>query len=245
MDYKWHYVQLIRTRRSRVLKDTEYYENHHIVPRSLGGDDSPENLIKLTAREHFIAHWLLWRIYRNNKMAYAFFLMAAGIKKNGKISFSSIAYDEAKQAKSAAVSELNQKIKRGHTKSAETLKRMSIAQKGRVKSEDHKRKISESNKGKPKSAEHRQKLSDSNNGFDWTSYTDRNRLISIKNTGASNGRARGVQMLDEFGNLIMKFPTMKDAFEYINKNNKVSKTTFYRKIINESVFHGFYWKFIN
>ena len=36
-----------------------YTESHHIHPRSLGGSDEPTNLVKLTAREHFICHWLL------------------------------------------------------------------------------------------------------------------------------------------------------------------------------------------
>ncbi len=40
-----------------------YSESHHIIPRSLGGQDTPDNLVNLTAREHFICHWLLTKIY--------------------------------------------------------------------------------------------------------------------------------------------------------------------------------------
>ncbi len=36
-----------------------YYEAHHILPRALGGGNSKENLVLLTAREHFLAHYLL------------------------------------------------------------------------------------------------------------------------------------------------------------------------------------------
>lgn len=36
-----------------------YYEEHHILPKSLGGLDSVENLVLLTPREHFLAHYLL------------------------------------------------------------------------------------------------------------------------------------------------------------------------------------------
>jgi hypothetical protein len=32
-------------------------ELHHIVPRSIGGSDTKDNLIYLTFREHFLAHW--------------------------------------------------------------------------------------------------------------------------------------------------------------------------------------------
>ena len=37
----------------------EYKERHHIIPRCTGGLDEEDNLIDLTAKEHFIAHMLL------------------------------------------------------------------------------------------------------------------------------------------------------------------------------------------
>lgn len=40
-----------------------YNERHHIVPRALGGSDDASNLVRLTAREHFIAHMLLAKIH--------------------------------------------------------------------------------------------------------------------------------------------------------------------------------------
>lgn len=39
-------------------KNYIYLETHHILPRSLGGKDTKENLVNLTAREHFLAHLL-------------------------------------------------------------------------------------------------------------------------------------------------------------------------------------------
>ena len=53
-----------------------YKEVHHIIPRSFGGDNSKNNKVQLTAREHYIAHALLWKmkfpgIY-GSKMAFAF-----------------------------------------------------------------------------------------------------------------------------------------------------------------------------
>ena len=41
----------------------EYFEFHHIVPKSIGGDDSPDNVVPLTAREHVLAHLTLCDIY--------------------------------------------------------------------------------------------------------------------------------------------------------------------------------------
>lgn len=41
------------------------YHTHHIVPRHMGGDDSPENLIELTVDQHAEEHWVLYCMYGN------------------------------------------------------------------------------------------------------------------------------------------------------------------------------------
>lgn len=48
-----------RKRLTRSNPNYAYYENHHIIPKSMNGSDKTENLVLLTAREHFICHWLL------------------------------------------------------------------------------------------------------------------------------------------------------------------------------------------
>ncbi|WP_019025690.1 HNH endonuclease signature motif containing protein [Colwellia piezophila] len=54
-----------------------YVEAHHIKPRCLGGDDTADNLVVLTAQEHYEAHRLLAAIYPDNhKLAHAWWLMA-------------------------------------------------------------------------------------------------------------------------------------------------------------------------
>lgn len=59
-----------------------YYEKHHIIPHSLGGSDLDKNLVLLTAREHYLCHWLL--VKRNEmdsvdrkKMLKAWFMMVS------------------------------------------------------------------------------------------------------------------------------------------------------------------------
>jgi hypothetical protein len=42
----------------------------------LNGTNNKNNLILLTAKEHYLAHWLLWRIHENSSMAYAFHLLS-------------------------------------------------------------------------------------------------------------------------------------------------------------------------
>lgn len=61
-----------------------YTENHHILPRSMGGSNKSENLIRFTARQHFLAHWMLWKAYRNKQMNFAFKMMQYSSNKSQK-----------------------------------------------------------------------------------------------------------------------------------------------------------------
>lgn len=63
MNYKLHYEKLIQRGKNRKLYC--YKEVHHIIPICLGGTDDKSNLVELTAREHFISHLLLIKIYPN------------------------------------------------------------------------------------------------------------------------------------------------------------------------------------
>lgn len=75
MDYKSNYYDYINYVKSLDRK-LDYSETHHIIPRCLGGTDDESNLVILTAREHFLAHYLLTKIYPNNmKIIDAFRMM--------------------------------------------------------------------------------------------------------------------------------------------------------------------------
>ena len=81
MNYSKIYNQLILKAQNRNLEG--YTEIHHIIPKCVGGSNSEENLVKLTAREHFIAHMLLTEIHpKNIKLKHALFLMNEGITRN-------------------------------------------------------------------------------------------------------------------------------------------------------------------
>jgi hypothetical protein len=68
MNWKSIYDNLISKARSenRSKCSEVYYENHHITPRHIGGDDGDTNLVLLTFREHILSHYLLWRMYGYN-----------------------------------------------------------------------------------------------------------------------------------------------------------------------------------
>ena len=102
MNYEKHYDALITSRKNRSLIEGQYYERHHIIMRSMGGSNDENNLVYLTAREHYLAHWLLWRIHRNRQTAFAFRAFSTLFNndrlKNRKFECSSRSYAEAKEA---------------------------------------------------------------------------------------------------------------------------------------------------
>lgn len=75
MNYKKLHDSIISNAIARSKVKNQYKEDHHIIPKSMGGDDKKENIVQLTAREHFIVHWLLKKIHQNKAMTYAFFSM--------------------------------------------------------------------------------------------------------------------------------------------------------------------------
>ena len=77
--YSKMYERFIEKCRSRKDIKGDFYEIHHILPKSLGGGNDKNNLIKLTPREHFFAHLLLSKMYYNEdqiKTAHALRMMS-------------------------------------------------------------------------------------------------------------------------------------------------------------------------
>ncbi len=74
-------------------QDYIYLETHHIKPKCMGGDNEYENLVNLTAKEHFVAHHLLAKIY-GGKLWRAFHLMCHMKRDNRKYKVTSRHYSE-------------------------------------------------------------------------------------------------------------------------------------------------------
>ena len=55
--YKIWHDSIIDRAKNRVLSC--YTEKHHIIPKSCGGSNDKDNLVSLSAKEHFIIHLLL------------------------------------------------------------------------------------------------------------------------------------------------------------------------------------------
>lgn len=92
----------------RSVKHLGYTEVHHIVPKSMGGTDSLDNLVRLSAREHYICHWLLTKIYptgRNHyKAIHAFWMMHVSSKNNETRYVNSRQYADIKSKMSEVMS---------------------------------------------------------------------------------------------------------------------------------------------
>lgn len=82
MNYNKIYENLIQKRKDDPIT-SGYKENHHILPRSIGGTDDKENLVFLTGREHWIAHLLLHKIHKLPQTAHACNMMAMRCEERG------------------------------------------------------------------------------------------------------------------------------------------------------------------
>ena len=79
---RW-YNTIINNAQNRNIEG--YTEKHHIIPKSLGGSNRKFNIVSLTAREHFICHWLLTKMTEGQnkmKMCMALVMMRASHKNH-------------------------------------------------------------------------------------------------------------------------------------------------------------------
>lgn len=136
MNYSAHYKRLIHRARKRVL--VGYFEQHHILPRCMGGGEEYENIVSLTAEEHFCAHLLLIKIYpENRKLIHAANLMRVRCNNNKT-------YGWLRRLHAMAISNVH----RGRKFSLEHKTKIGAANRLRILSNETKNKISVSRSGK-------------------------------------------------------------------------------------------------
>lgn len=110
-----------------------YCETHHIIPKSMGGDDDLGNLVRLTPKQHYMAHRLLTKITEGDnliKMKYALYMFCI---------------DQPKQLNrysvpSRIIAEARKVLK---LKTESHRKNISTALKNHVRSDEHRRKLNE------------------------------------------------------------------------------------------------------
>jgi hypothetical protein len=121
--------------RAAAKKHHGYVERHHVIPKSLGGSDTADNLVYLTAREHFICHMLLIRFTDGadkRKMTFALNKMTRKSKNQNRHIPKSYQYEKIRIDFSNSISaEMAGKKKKPH-------------------SQEHKEALSKKTKGIPK-----------------------------------------------------------------------------------------------
>lgn len=125
--YTKYYTLITNGAKNRTL--VGYSERHHIIPQSLGGSNNKDNLVDLTAREHFICHWLLIKMVdgdARSKMLYALQGMKAENRYQQRYS-------------SAITARVYERYRIEHSKThSETMKGRTPPNKGRKMSEEQK-----------------------------------------------------------------------------------------------------------
>ena len=194
MTYSAIYCSLIERRRSNPLPNGEYGEVHHIIPKSEGGDNSPDNLIRLSAREHYAAHLLLAKIYDDQKMYSAVIYMQTGCK-NRKFKFNSRLYETIRKEYSSKISGKNHwnygkpSWNKGIPLSDEQKEKLRKSLTGRHLKESTKEKLRGKTHTDEWKAKMSEKMSGKNNPFYGKSHTPETmKRIKAKLTGISRSK---------------------------------------------------------
>ena len=88
------YFAIIRNAKTRDVPPV-YVEKHHIIPNSMGGLKRENNLVRLTAKEHFICHRLLTKMTAGKhqvSMIYAVYCMANKDREKRQLKITSRTY---------------------------------------------------------------------------------------------------------------------------------------------------------
>ena len=200
MDYQKIYNQLIQKRLTDSLSKKDCYcETHHIIPLSEGGSDTKDNKVNLSAREHYIAHLLLAKIYDDFKMYSAITYMQTGRHKDRNFKYNNRLFGKMREEFGKKSSErmkgrfVGEKSPMyGKHLSEETKRKLSEAKRGQqswMKGKHHtaeaKAKISAVRKGKklkPLSDDHKKAISEGNKGRKCANKGKRWVNDSIKNS---------------------------------------------------------------
>lgn len=157
--YYSRYQRFIDSLKGQALDG--YTEVHHIVPVSMGGSNEKDNLIALTARQHYVAHWMLARAL-GGSAARAFFMMS-NFGRYGKVN--STTYEIARKEYAQQVSLQLKENPNTYVITDEIRQKMRQSALGRKVSDLTKAKISQHNKGKKWGDAFKRKVSEAKKGI--------------------------------------------------------------------------------
>ena len=155
------YYRIINAAKIRTPEG--YVEKHHILPKSLGGTNKSDNLVSLTAREHYVVHRLLPKMTEGaarQKMALAAWTMA----RTRKIKINSRTYATLRED-AAQVMSVIQKGKKTGPKSEAHKQKLREAAIRRYQDPEQRRLAAEQSTGRTHTAESKAKMSAAKQGY--------------------------------------------------------------------------------
>jgi hypothetical protein len=162
MNYAKHYDLLMDKAKHRG-SPVGYFERHHIVPRCLGGSNKKENIARLTAEEHYVAHQLLAKIHHGSAALVAAATMMAP-RCGGARAFGWLRRQHAEFSRKINTNGKNRIGKRHSQETKDKISRAKLGVPAKAFSEAHKANIALSKIGIPRSAETKKKLSIAGSG---------------------------------------------------------------------------------
>lgn len=207
MDYESHYLRLMAKAKRRKIESplVGYKERHHVIPRCVGGGDEANNLVDLTADEHFVAHELLVKMFPEERALIFALKRMTHFSRRLRIDHADLSrrrlYTWSRKALAAAISQMNS----GRVRTKEANAGTSAGLRGKKKSPEHRAKIVAALRTperqaklleatrRPKSEEHRRKISEGGRTA-WKSSPGR-RLQQIANL-KKRIRSREAKLLD-------------------------------------------------
>ena len=230
--YKQWYDSIITSANSRTCTLT-YSEKHHIVPISLGGSNNVDNLVTLSAREHFICHVLLTKFTSGadkQKMLYAANIMSHAARNYQYRYINSRLYEMLKREFGA----MHSSRLTGRKLSAEHRAKISKANKGRIATQETIDKRVLANTGKKRTPEQCERMSESQKRRKPANYTEEQKAeISKKISDAVKGRTLSDEHKTKLSLAIKGIPKGPMTEETKQKMRK-PKSEAHKKAISEA-----------
>ncbi|QHJ74487.1 hypothetical protein VH12019_00160 [Vibrio phage VH1_2019] len=142
MNYLKIYDSIVKRAQKRKTI-SGYFESHHILPRCMGGNNKKSNIVRLTAKEHYISHLLLAKIHNTRGL----WLAVASMRgcNGGGVRFTGSMYETAKRKISESIRGENNPNYGGLRE--ETKQKLSIKATGRKHSQETKDAMSKNRRG--------------------------------------------------------------------------------------------------
>ena len=250
-EYYRKYIELIDYAKSEEYELQEYYEKHHIVPRSfyekkhMSIDNSDDNLVALNLTDHFLCHWYMSKCCvqkMKRSMEYAVVLMSnmVNCKTNREdtaiakaVAFALSKVDKMKIPMSEGTRKKLSESKTGENNpmfgkhlSEEHRKKLSDALTGRVFTEEQKKKLSESKTGENNPMFGKHLSEETRNRISEAKtgiiFTEEHRKkMSQANKGKIYAPTKSVIQYSKDGEFIAEYSSIMEAERYTGCNNSI------------------------